>query len=288
MNPSAFDAFAPTYDADFTHTHLGQLLRQRVWRVLAQQFSAGQQVLELACGTGEDAVWLAQQGIFVTATDGSAEMVRVTAVKAQQADVSDRVTAVPLSFQDVVAWHNPKSEAGSRKPDHASRITHHASPITDYGLRMTRYDGAFSNFGGLNTIGDWRPLAESLARLVKPGGKVVLVVMGPWCPWEVGWHLLHGEWGTAVRRSHTSAPATIGNRPIPIWYPSAWRLRREFAPWFRHTHTESLGLWLPPSYLGHLVERWPRLFARLNQWERHTARLTGGWGDHYVLVLEKN
>ncbi len=273
MNPSAFDAFAPTYDADFTHTRLGQLLRQRVWRVLGQQFHAGQHVLELACGTGEDAVWLAQQGIHVTATDGSAEMVRATAVKAKQAGVSDRVTAVTLSLQEIVENRNPY--AVNRKP------------ITDHGLRIADYDGAFSNFGGLNTINEWRPLAEGLARLVKPGGKVVLVVMGPWCPWEFGWHLLHGEWGTAVRRFRASAPAAIGNDTIPIWYPPARRLRREFAPWFHHLHTESLGLWLPPSYLGHLVDRWPCLFTRLNQWERHTARLTGGWGDHYILVLQK-
>ncbi|HRQ40291.1 MAG TPA: class I SAM-dependent methyltransferase [Chloroflexota bacterium] len=280
MDPSAFDAFAPTYDADFTHTWLGQLLRQRVWRVLAQQFTAGRHLLELACGTGEDAVWLAQQGILVTATDGSAEMVRATAVKAEQAGVSERVTAVPLSLQDLVAGRNPYSVTRHPIMDYRLRIT-------DYGLPITDYDGVVSNFGGLNTIGEWRPLAESLAGLVKSGGKLVLVVMGPWCPWEVGWHLLHGEWGTAVRRFRSSAPAAIGKNTIPIWYPSARRLRQEFAPWFDHVHTESLGLWLPPSYLGHLVERWPRLFTRLNRWERRTARLTGGWGDHYVLVLER-
>ncbi len=273
MIPSAFDAFASTYDTDFTHTHLGQLLRQRVWRVLAQQFHAGQHILELTCGTGEDAVWLAQQGANVTATDGSAEMVRVTAVKAQQTGVEDQVTAVQLSLQEIVEKRNPSSV--TRKP------------ITDDGLPITDYDGVLSNFGGLNTINEWRPVAESLGQLVKPGGKVVLVVMGPWCPWEVGWHLAHGEWGTAVRRFHTSAPATIGSNTIPIWYPSARRLRQEFAPWFHHQHTESLGLWLPPSYLDHLVDRWPRIFNWLNEWERHTARLTGSWGDHYILILQK-
>ncbi len=194
-------------------------------------------------------------------------MVRATAVKAQQTGVTDRVTAVPLSLQEIVE---------NRHPYFVNR-----KPITDY-------DGVISNFGGLNTINEWRPLAERLAQLVKPGGKMVLVVMGPWCPWEVGWHLAHGEWSTAVRRFRPSAPATIGRDSIPIWYPSARRLRQEFAPWFRCLHTESLGLWLPPSYLGHLVDRWPRLFNRLNHWEHHTARLTGGWGDHYLLILEKN
>jgi SAM-dependent methyltransferase len=266
MNPSAFDDFAPTYDADFTHTQLGRLLRQRVWRVLAQQFRSGQQVLELACGTGEDAVWLAHQGIHVTATDGAAEMVQATAVKAKQAGVTERVTAVPLSLQEIAQNHHP---------------------ITNYRLPITDYDGAFSNFGGLNTIGDWQPLAAALAQLVKPGGKVVLVVMGPFCPWEFGWHLAHGEWHTAVRRWRKATPATIGPHTIPIWYPTARRLHHTFAPWFHHQHTESLGLWLPPSYLNHLVDRLPRLFHHLHRLESHTARLTNGWGDHYIQILQR-
>jgi SAM-dependent methyltransferase len=266
MNPTAFDAFAPDYDAGFTHTRLGQLLRPRVWHILAQQFTAGQHILELACGTGEDAIWLAQRGVKVTATDGSAEMVRATAAKAQQFGVIERVQATQLSLQEMWDGH---------------LLTTH------YALRTTQYDGTFSNFGGLNTIGDWRPLAENLAQLVRPGGKVVLVVMGPVCPWEIGWHLLHGEWGTAVRRFKDQATATIGNHAIPIWYPSARRLRHDFAPWFRHLHTQSLGLWLPPSYLGHLVEQRPRLFAWLNRLETKTARFSGGWGDHYILLLER-
>jgi hypothetical protein len=50
---------------------------------------------------------------------------------------------------------------------------------------------------------------------------------------------------------------------------------------------ESLGLWLPPTYLGHLVNRRPRLFGALNRLERVTAPLTSGWGDHYMLLLER-
>jgi hypothetical protein len=45
---------------------------------------------------------------------------------------------------------------------------------------------------------------------------------------------------------------------------------------------------LPPSYLEHLVVRRPGLFNRLARLERRTAHLTGGWGDHYVLVLQRH
>jgi SAM-dependent methyltransferase len=257
---SAFDAFAADYDARFTHTALGQLLRRRVWRVLANYFQAGQKVLELACGTGEDAVWLARQGLTVTATDGSAEMIKATAVKAQQNNLTHRITTHHLSLNELSAH---------------------------YALRTTHYDNAFSNFGGLNVLDDWRPLATALANLVRPGGHLVLVPMGPVCPWEIGWYGLHGEWKTAVRRFRQPATARIGDGLIPIWYPSARRLRQDFAPWFRCAHVGSLGLWLPPSYLAHWVARWPRLFATLDRLERATARLSGGWGDHYIMVLTR-
>ncbi|MFO7538602.1 MAG: class I SAM-dependent methyltransferase [Chloroflexota bacterium] len=270
MLPSAFDAFAADYDAAFTHSPLGQLLRRRVWRVLADYFQAGQTVLELACGTGEDAVWLAQRGVSVTATDGSAEMVKATAVKAQQNNLSDHITPLQLSLQAIAE----------------ERIAYCVlRNSTQYAIRNTQYDGAFSNFGGLNTLSEWRPLAAALARLVRPGGHLVLVPMGPVCPWEIGWYGLHGQWKTAVRRWRQPATARIGHSLIPVWYPSARRLRQDFAPWFECVHVESLGLWLPPSTLAPWVERRPRLFAALNRLEDKTARLSPGWGDHYIMVL---
>lgn len=267
-NPAAFDPVAADYDSAFTHSPLGKMLRQRVWNVLADCFSAGNTVLELACGTGEDAVWLARRGVSVMATDGSAEMVGATAVKAQHANVSHLVTPLQISLQEIAAYDG----------------TRH----TEHGLRgSTPYDGAFSNFGGLNVLDDWRPLAANLAQLVRPGGHLVFVPMGPMCPWEVGWHGLRGQWKTAVRRFRQPATARIGDSLIPIWYPSTRRLRRDFAPWFDCVRLESLGLWLPPSYLGHWVARWPRLFAGLNWLEAKTARLGGGLGDHFIMVLRR-
>ena len=91
----------------------------------------------------------------------------------------------------------------------------------------------------------------------------------------------------AVRRWRSPASAVIGDRTIPIWYPSAGALWRAFAPWFTAVRCESLGLWLPPSYLGHLVTRWPGAFRRLARLEQATAGWTRGWGDHYVLVLRR-
>ena len=257
-NPGAFDVFAGSYDADFTHSPLGQMLRPRVWAFMAEHFAPGQRILELACGSGEDAVWLAKRGARVIATDGSAEMIKVTVAKAAAAGVGANLVAQQVSLQAIIGGHFDDT-----------------------------FDGVYSNFGGLNTIGDWRPLAEALAKIVRPGGKAILVPMGPLCPWEILWYLGHGRVKTAFRRFRRCAPARIGEAVIPIWYPSARRLRADFSPWFQHLRTESLELWLPPTYLGHLVNRWPIFFGRLNQLEKRTAYLTRGWGDHYISLLER-
>ena len=258
--PAAFDAFAAAYDHDFTATTLGRLLRRRVWRLLHGAFPPGSHVLELACGTGVDAVWLAHRGVRVTATDGSPAMVDVTRARLIAENVEHLVSAECRSLQQLAATQWP------------------AQPP---------FDGAFSNFGGLNTVPHLSSLASSLARAVRPGGRLVLVPMGPFCPWELLWYLAHGDLVTALRRFRQPATARIGDQSIAIWYPRLRHLRRAFTPLFRHHATYSLGLWLPPSYLGHLVERFPRLFQRLNRLEAATARRTAGWGDHYVSVFER-
>ena len=101
IDPAVFDTFAPTYDNDFTQTRLGQMLRGRVWRTLERYFNPGDHILELACGTGEDALWLAGQGVAVTATDGSAVMIQTAQAKAKQAGLDKLVTTRQLSLQDI-------------------------------------------------------------------------------------------------------------------------------------------------------------------------------------------
>ena len=151
--------------------------------------------------------------------------------------------------------------------------------------------GAFSNFGALNCLPDRRALAAGLARVVRPGGTLVLVVMGPLCPWEVGWHLLRFAPRTAVRRLRRGAEARVGDPPAPVrvWYPTPRRLRAEFDPGFRHRRTVGLGVVLPPPYLARLVDRRPQVLERLSIWDRRLgSRIPGTWlNDHYVLRRER-
>ena len=55
-----FDGMAADYDRAFTASAVGKLMRSAVQRRLDVAFKPGERVLELNCGTGEDAIYLAR------------------------------------------------------------------------------------------------------------------------------------------------------------------------------------------------------------------------------------
>lgn len=264
--PAAFDSAASSYDRDFTHTALGRLLRRRVWERLDRSFGPGDRVLELGCGTGEDAIHLASRGVAVLATDSSERMLAVAQAKVTTAGAEDLVRLDQLDVTSV---------------DLQGRLR---------ALASEPFDGAFSDFGALNTVSHRYALAEGLGSVMQIGGRLVVVVMGPFCPWEMAWHAAHGEPRAAVRRWRRGGVARVGDRiRTRVWYPSPARLRREFAPSFRLVDTAALGVALPPSGLAGVVEHRPRLRAALATAEQVVAGR--GWApwaaDHHMTTLER-
>src|SRR6185503_9043977 len=88
---AAFDGLAQDYDAQFTATALGRTLRAMAWRRFERTFARCNYLLDIGCGTGEDAIRLASLGHRVLATDASPQMVRVATAKAERAGVAQRV-----------------------------------------------------------------------------------------------------------------------------------------------------------------------------------------------------
>ncbi len=296
----AFDVLAADYDSSFTSTSLGTLLREAVWRRLDARFSPGDRVLELACGTGEDAVHLARRGVRVTAIDTSPAMVeaarrKVAAaglaklVEVQHLDVEELAAAPPrvetrgyewLSFQDrgFAAQRAPSVPQGQPFP----------SPGFQPGAAAGAgpFDGAFSDFGGLNCVADLRGVALALARRLRPGAPVLLCVMGPLVPWEWAWYLGRGDLKKAFRRLR---PGGVAWRGLTVRYPSISALQRAFAPGFRTLRVGAVGVLLPPTYIEEWTRRHPRLLAGLARWERRLEQMPPlPWlADHYLIELER-
>ena len=167
-----WDNAAAKYDRNFAGTLIGQTRRHSVWRDLERAFRPGQRVLELNCGTGIDAIHLADRGIQVLACDISPRMIQIAR---QEAAVSG--LAALLDFRVL------PTEALDRLE-----------------LELP-FDGAFSNFSGLNCVEDLSAVARNLARLLKPGARLLTCMIGHFVPWEIAWFLAHGKPAKAFERA---------------------------------------------------------------------------------------
>ena len=229
---SPFDALAASYDDAFTTTPLGRTLRRRVFRHLDAAFAPGSRVLEIGCGTGEDAVHLAGRGVAVAATDASAKMVAVARRKVEARRLGALVTVEEV----------PAEALGAR--------------LEALGAP---FDGAFSSFGALNCVADLAALGATLARAVAPGVPLVLVVMGPVVPWEWGLHLARLAPGKAFRRLR---PGGVAWRGVTVRYPWPCALDAALGPGFRRTGLSALGALLPPSEAEAWFRERPGLLRR--------------------------
>jgi SAM-dependent methyltransferase len=248
---AAFDGKARDYDAEFTATGLGSVLRVRVWDRLSVVFAGRERLLELGCGTGEDAVWMARAGHRVVAIDASAEMIRVARQKALAAGCADRIEFHHLPMERL-----------------------HELPCEG------RFDGVFSNFGAINCLADVEGLSRTLSEMLVAGAPLLFVVMGRYVPWEWAWYLARGDARKAFRRFAKSGAAWRG---LTIHYPTPSEMARKLSPLFIARRRSALGFALPPSYAGAWLERSAGTFRVLEVIERAVCRFTAGLADHFVL-----
>jgi SAM-dependent methyltransferase len=257
---AAFDHIALDYDQIFTNSVIGRAQRNAVWAVLTRTFKKKARILELNCGTGEDAIFLAGNDISVFACDASAQMIARAEHRLRQMS-----TEVPVFFRELCT-----ERIGEINPE-------------------TQFDGAFSNFSGLNCIADLEAVAASLANLVKQGGRLVLCFSTRFCLIEILYLLALGQWRKAGRRCSGSTQVTLGNARFTVYYPTIRRIRRAFAADFRLYSCTGIGVTVPPSYLEGWARKHPALFRILGRLEEPLAKcpILRSTGDHVLLCFEK-
>ncbi|MEM9820039.1 MAG: methyltransferase domain-containing protein [Bacteroidota bacterium] len=268
MNNRPFDHIANQYDDQFTQTKVGLLQRERVYALLEDLMDRHsiQQVLEVNCGTGEDACWLAQKGKRVLATDQSATMIEVARQKA----------------------HNLVSEATGSPNFAVCNLEELAHLDLDWPA-----DLLLSNFGGLNCL-DATALqkwSEAAADKLRPGGFLAAIVMGRFCAWETLYFSLKGQWKQARRRQSqeaVQAPLAEGVH-IPVWYYRPKQFAQFFSPQFDLQQIRPIGFALPPSYLDPFFQKRPALLNLLHRLEKGMANQAfwAGGADHFWLLLQK-
>jgi ubiquinone/menaquinone biosynthesis C-methylase UbiE len=259
-----FDHIAQTYDSHFTNSSIGQFQRQVVWRYIEKIIPAlnGLEMLELNCGTGEDAIMFGSRGFNIVATDISQEMLRVTEQKAKQFSMQHRISSRYLDLESF-----------------------------DETFFEKKFDLVFSNFGGLNCV---RPesikrLLERIPSILSPGGRVVAVIMPKFCLWENLYFAAKFRFSRAFRRnSETEVLAHLHGEEMSIWHYSPDDIKKWSVDHFTCINTQPIGITLPPSYLESFFSNKKRVLNCLNFVEKRISNLSflSGVSDHFLIDLK--
>jgi SAM-dependent methyltransferase len=265
QSTAVFDILAQNYDADFTGSQIGQLQRKRVWSYLMPLLNNTKsclRILEINCGTGEDAMQMAALGHSVMATDASAMMIE----KAQDKLNSSTNKSLDLQFA-VCAFNNLKQIFANEK-----------------------FDLIFSNFGGLNCInkGDLSQLSNDLRGLTKANGNIFFVLLGPYCLREIFYYGVRGKLRSAFRRFQNPALFKVNDQSMPVYYYSPGVLKKLFNPAFHLEKIFPVGLFIPPSYLEYKFSNKKDKLEKLNRREEKFAfPFLSSFADHYCVIFNK-
>jgi ubiquinone/menaquinone biosynthesis C-methylase UbiE len=251
----AYDAIAAVYDSQL---HGDDWMRRRLHANYAAAFQPGMRVLDIGCGTGIDAEFLARRGVCVVGIDTSSAML---------AQLRGRILGTELETR--VETHELRIEQLDR-------------------LGEQQFDGIISAFASLSTVPNLTPFASDAARLVRPSGRLILHMLNRFSLWEFLGYVARRDWLAARNVGRQPRRVfTIGGQPVQhsLFY-SRDVYRQYFTAAFALRRRYGLGAMRPP----HTVRRLPaglvngleRLDLALGEWP-----LVRDAGRFFVLDLER-
>ncbi|HLX91401.1 MAG TPA: class I SAM-dependent methyltransferase [Puia sp.] len=258
----AFSLQAASFDGIYSGDPIIAYKRQRVRDHVLAMLPENSHILELNAGTGEDAIFFAEHGHRVHATDISQSMVDVIRQKTETRGLSSMIRIEQRSF----------------------------TALDDLG-KNEKYDLVFSNFAGLNCTGRLADVLRSIGGLVKPGGMVTLVILPRFCLWEI---LLvgKGKLKTATRRifaGKRGIDARVEGVHFKCWYYNPALVKEALSNAFDLLGIEGLCTFVPPSYIEGFAQRYPRTFGWLCRKE-DLFKSRWPWrsiGDYYIISFKK-
>ena len=260
----AFDTIANDYDAFFTNSIIGKAQRNIVWNYLDKSIASKEKlnVLELNCGTGEDALWFGKKGHKVLATDISENMLKIAQKKINDTGLDSLIRIMKLDLSKI-----------------------------DYNKFNEKFDMIFSNFGGMNCISfkDMEKLHSEIKKLLNPNGLLIMVIMPTFCFWETIYFFFKLNLSSAFRRLNKDGVITnFDGSEMKTFYYSPSTIKDIFARDFNFISVKPVGLFIPPSYLEKYFRRNKKKINLLIRLERFVSHWTflSGFSDHFIIHLQ--
>lgn len=257
----AFTGQSVVFDELYSHNTIINYKRERVRDHVLSYLKPNASILELNSGTGEDAVFFADKGHHVHATDLSPGMQQQLEFKVKKHGLAPMVSNELCSYTKLNKLNN-------KGP----------------------YDLIFSNFAGLNCTGELDTVLLSLSPLLNPDGIVTLVILPKFCFWET-LVLFKGKPRTAFRRFFSSKGRTahVEGHYFKCWYYNPSYIINKLQHSFDLLSIEGLCTIVPPSYIENFAEKHSSTYNFLKKKE---DQLKTSWpwkfiGDYYIISLRK-
>jgi ubiquinone/menaquinone biosynthesis C-methylase UbiE len=254
----AFSRQSVIFDELNNNNKISEYLRSIYRAEVDSKLRPNDRILELNCGTGLDAIYFASKGHDVLATDLSQGMINQLNAKLTNADLKGKIRTMLCSFNEL-------------------------SKIKDQ-----KFDYILSNFGGLNCTDKLNEVLISFNSLLNNNGKISLVIMPKYCPWE--WLMvLKGKFSTAFRRFRKGTSAHIEGKHFLCYYYSPDYILNALKKDFKLLSLKGICITVPPEFYTGFIERYPKLFKFLSKIDKSISKVFPFTHccDHYVITLQK-
>ncbi len=255
----AFSKQSAIFDAYNESNCITRYCRQVVYETADKLLKPSSSILEINCGTGIDAVRFAEKNHTVLATDGSEGMIKALIQKLKGQGNAISVKPMLLDY---------------------TRIS---------TLEPQQFDFIFSNFGGLNCTEHLCDVLNQLPALLKPGGKLLMVIMPDFCWWETAF-LTKLNLKLACRRwKKGGTAANVEGRRFLTYYYAPSAIRKMLAQSMKCIYLSGLCVAVPPEFMAHHMVKHPLTFKYLKKIDRKIAvhfpfnRV----GDYFIIAFEK-
>lgn len=248
-----YDSISHNYDEQLQKGLLEKIIRKHFQKKLINAFKPNDRILELSCGTGTDAIFLAKNGIKVTATDISPGMIEIANQKILKENLSNNIETIVMNMENI-------------------------NQIKDV------YDEAISNFDGLNFIKSPSNFAFNLSKILKPKSTVIFTLLNSKCAWEFIYYMLklHPKkaFGFIQKREKNYASQ------ITLYSPS--KCAAFFTPYFNIKSITGFGFIIPPDGLTGLQRLFGGIFKKLESLDTFLASKPPfrNLCDHYIIEMQ--
>jgi ubiquinone/menaquinone biosynthesis C-methylase UbiE len=254
----AFSKQSKVFDTLNRENKISEYLRNQFRQEVLSHLKPASEILELNCGTGLDAVFFAQHGHKILANDNAEGMLAQLKEKIAMNSFEKQIEIFDCSFHEIRKIENIK------------------------------FDHIISNFGGLNCTGNLDEVLQQFSPLLKPGGKVTLMIMPKICPWELAL-VFKGKFKTAFRRMKKKALANVEGVQFYCYYYSPAYVQRVLKKDFSTVSLKGICVTVPPEFMKGFVEHRPRTFEKLKSIDNSIGGIFPFTYccDHFLITLEK-